>query len=82
MMLRGLILLSLGFFPPYFLISGLMILYGFTRKIPWLFLLLPFELVRKVGMINGILSLPPYRRVPPGGTGQAVPASAREAVLR
>jgi cellulose synthase/poly-beta-1,6-N-acetylglucosamine synthase-like glycosyltransferase len=82
MMLRGLILLCVGFFPPYFLISGLMILYGFWRKLPWLFLLLPFTLVRKVGMLNGILSLPPYGRVPPGGTGQAVPASTREAVLR
>jgi cellulose synthase/poly-beta-1,6-N-acetylglucosamine synthase-like glycosyltransferase len=82
MMLRGLILMSVGFFPPYFLITGLMILYGFKRKIPWLFLLLPFTLVRKVGMLNGILSLPPYRRVPPGGAGQALRAGAREAVLR
>lgn len=82
MMVRGLILLSVGFFPPYVLLTGLMILYGFWRKIPWLVLLLPFSLVRKVGMLNGILSLPPYRRVRPGSTGQAVPASAREAVLR
>lgn len=82
MLLRGLILLCVGFFPPYVLLTGLMILYGFWRKIPWLVLLLPFSLVRKVAMLNGILSLPPYRRVPPGGIGQAVPASAREAVLR
>ena len=82
MMLRGLILLFVGFFPPYLMLTGLMILYGFWRKIPWLVLLLPFSLVRKIGMLNGVLSLPPYRRVPSGGTGQAVPARAREMVLR
>ena len=82
MILRGLVLLSVGFSPPYLLLAALMILYGYWRQIPWVVVLLPFGLVRKIGMINGFMSLPPYRRSSDGMISRPMRESGRMVTLR
>jgi cellulose synthase/poly-beta-1,6-N-acetylglucosamine synthase-like glycosyltransferase len=63
MMLRGLVLLTIGFAPQYVLLTILAVTYGFWRQIPWLVVWLPFTALRKVAMLNGMLSIPAYRPV-------------------
>ncbi len=63
MMLRGLVLLTVGFAPQYLLLTILAVVYGFWRDIPWLVVWVPFTILRKIAMLNGMLSVPPYRSV-------------------
>jgi cellulose synthase/poly-beta-1,6-N-acetylglucosamine synthase-like glycosyltransferase len=71
MMLRGLVLLTVGFAPQYLLFTILAVVYGFWRDIPWLAVWLPFTLLRKIAMVNGVLSVPPYRSIRPSRLGYA-----------
>lgn len=62
MVLRGLLLLAIGFVPQVAVLGILMTAYGYGRHLAWLALWLPFTIVRKIGMLNGLLSIPPCRR--------------------
>jgi cellulose synthase/poly-beta-1,6-N-acetylglucosamine synthase-like glycosyltransferase len=65
MMLRGLVLLTVGFAPQYILLVVLMVIYRCWRYIPWLVVWFPFTILRKIGMLNGMMSVPAYRLVRP-----------------
>ncbi len=65
-MVRALVLLAAGFIPQYVMYATVTATYGFKREIPWLFLIwFPFTIVRKFSMLNGMYSIPPYRRPGP-----------------
>jgi cellulose synthase/poly-beta-1,6-N-acetylglucosamine synthase-like glycosyltransferase len=61
MMLRGLVLLTVGFAPQYLMLTILAVTYGFWPYVPWLVVWLPFTIVRKIAVLNGMLSVPAYR---------------------
>ncbi len=79
-MLRGLGLLAIGFVPEFSVLIVLAITYRFWRQLPWLVIWAPFTIIRKIGMLNGIMSIPPYRWVRPARQQEAsrlpVPADA------
>lgn len=73
---RGLLLLSIGFVPQFALLAILLLAYGYARQLPSLLLWLPFTVARKVGMISGLLSIPPSRR--PAGAARADAETLRQ----
>jgi cellulose synthase/poly-beta-1,6-N-acetylglucosamine synthase-like glycosyltransferase len=76
MMLKGLVLLTVGFAPQYLLLTVLAIIYGFWRDIPWLAVWFPFMILRKFAMLNGMLSVPAYRSVRASRAGYAESVAA------
>jgi cellulose synthase/poly-beta-1,6-N-acetylglucosamine synthase-like glycosyltransferase len=82
MMLRGLVLLTVGFTPQYLLLMILAIVYGFWRDIPWLVMWFPFTVLRKVAMLNGMLSVPAYRPVRAGRARHAQSAPGGVVAVR
>jgi cellulose synthase/poly-beta-1,6-N-acetylglucosamine synthase-like glycosyltransferase len=82
MMLRGLLLLSVGFVPQYVLLMILCVVYRLWREIPWLVIWFPFTVLRKVAMLNGIMSVPPYRSAPDGKQTPVEPATRRAVMAR
>jgi cellulose synthase/poly-beta-1,6-N-acetylglucosamine synthase-like glycosyltransferase len=80
-MIRALALLAVGFIPPYALLTTLTVRYGFWRELPWLFVVwLPFTVLRKLTMLNGMYSIPPFRRPPSGGAEHPHAADTEVAV--
>jgi cellulose synthase/poly-beta-1,6-N-acetylglucosamine synthase-like glycosyltransferase len=63
--LRALALLAAGFIPQYVMYATVTATYGFKRQIPWLIIWFPFTILRKVSMLNGMYSIPPYRKPGP-----------------
>lgn len=61
MMLRAVVLLSVAFALQYVLLIILAVIYRFWRDIPWLLVWFPFTILRKIAMLNGMLSVPPYQ---------------------
>jgi len=55
------ILLLIVFVPEYLLIAGALIYYGYGSYIKWMWLWLPFTIVRKIGLLSGLFSLPDYQ---------------------
>lgn len=83
MMLRAALVLVLGFFPQYMLLSILAFVYGLGRQIPWLPVMwFPFTILRKIAMLNGLMSVPPYRRVRAPVTAMAKPSTSRAVAVR
>jgi cellulose synthase/poly-beta-1,6-N-acetylglucosamine synthase-like glycosyltransferase len=82
MMLRGLVLLTVGFVPPYLLLTILAVTYGFWRYLPWLVVWFPFTIVRKIAMLNGMLSVPAYRPARASRPGYAEPVGAEVAAVK
>jgi cellulose synthase/poly-beta-1,6-N-acetylglucosamine synthase-like glycosyltransferase len=82
MMLRGLLLLSVGFVPQFVLLTILCVVYRLWREIPWLVIWFPFTVLRKVAMLNGIMSVPPYRPTPGSRQSRVEPAARRAVMAR
>ncbi|MEX6430593.1 MAG: glycosyltransferase family 2 protein [Ferrimicrobium sp.] len=60
--LRAVVLLAIGLVPQYLVLLVVTLYYGFWREIPFLVVWLPFTIVRKIGLLSGLFSLPPYQR--------------------
>ncbi len=60
--LRAVVLLGIGLVPQYLVLVAVTLYYGYWREIPFLIVWLPFTMARKIGLLSGIFSLPPYRR--------------------
>jgi len=60
--LRAVVLLAIGLLPQYVVLLAVTLYYGFWQELPFAVIWLPFTIVRKVGLLSGIFSLPPYRR--------------------
>ncbi|HEV2378143.1 MAG TPA: glycosyltransferase family 2 protein [Streptosporangiaceae bacterium] len=60
MVTRGLILLTLGFLPQLGMQGIVAVLYGYWRELPWLLILFPFTVARKIAALNGVLSVPAF----------------------
>ncbi len=82
MMLRGLVLLTMAFYLQYILLTILAIIYKFWRAIPWIVVWFPFTILRKIAMLNGILSVPPYRPVRGARRGYTEPMNAGAVTAR
>jgi cellulose synthase/poly-beta-1,6-N-acetylglucosamine synthase-like glycosyltransferase len=82
MMLRGFLLLSVGFVPQFVLLAILCVVYRLWREIPWLVIWFPFTVLRKVAMLNGIMSVPPYRPTPGSRQNHVEPAARRAVMAR
>jgi cellulose synthase/poly-beta-1,6-N-acetylglucosamine synthase-like glycosyltransferase len=65
LMIRALLLLAIGFLPQYVLFATVTAAYGFKRELPWLIIWFPFTILRKVSMLNGMYSIPPFRKPGP-----------------
>jgi cellulose synthase/poly-beta-1,6-N-acetylglucosamine synthase-like glycosyltransferase len=82
MMLRGIVLLTVGFAPQYLMLTILAVTYGFWQYIPWLVMWLPFTIVRKIAVLNGMLSVPAYRPARASRPGYAEPVGAEVAAVK
>lgn len=82
MMLRGLVLLTVGFAPQYLLLTILAVTYGFWRYLPWLAVWFPFTIARKIAMLNGMLSVPAYRPVRARRPGYGEPVGAEVVAVK
>jgi cellulose synthase/poly-beta-1,6-N-acetylglucosamine synthase-like glycosyltransferase len=82
LMLRGIVLLTVGFAPQYLMLMILAVTYGFWQYIPWLVMWLPFTIVRKIAVLNGMLSVPAYRPARASRPGYAEPVGAEVAAVK
>jgi hypothetical protein len=60
----------------------LAVTYGFWSYIPWLVMWMPFTIVRKIAMLNGMLSVPAYRPARTSRPGYAEPVGAEVAAVK
>ncbi len=82
MMLRGLVLLTVGFVPQYLLLTVLAVTYGLWRYLPWLVIWFPFTILRKIAVLNGMLSVPAYRPARASRPGYAQSASTEAVAVK